>query len=83
MILNSFIYSSTALPALLCFNIDRLQIRAMQTEIETLQSVIENLKTEIDTGGDMEVTTSTKKKVICQTYNVIMFNSVIEIFTYL
>ncbi|CAG8485301.1 2863_t:CDS:10 [Paraglomus brasilianum] len=56
------IFQNMPLPALLCFNIDRLQIRAMQTEIETLQSVIENLKTEIDTGGDMEVTTSTKKK---------------------
>ena len=53
----------------------------MQTEIETLQSVIENLKTEIEPGGDIEVTTSTKKKVIFYTFNVIMFNRVVEIFT--
>ncbi|CAG8497631.1 8988_t:CDS:2 [Paraglomus occultum] len=56
------IFQNMPLPALLCFNIDRLQIRAMQTEIETLQSVIENLKTEIEPGGDIEVTTNTKKK---------------------
>ncbi|KAG0292861.1 WD repeat-containing protein 91 [Linnemannia gamsii] len=43
-----------ALPSLLCFNIDRLHRKALQCEIETLQSMIENLRKEIQS-SDAEI----------------------------
>ncbi|RUS21790.1 hypothetical protein BC937DRAFT_91464 [Endogone sp. FLAS-F59071] len=38
------------LPSLLAFNIDRLQRRTLQLEIETLRNVVEQLRTEISSG---------------------------------
>ncbi|KAF9153127.1 WD repeat-containing protein 91 [Linnemannia schmuckeri] len=43
-----------ALPSLLCFNIDRLHRKALQCEIETLQSMIENMRKEIQS-SDAEI----------------------------
>lgn len=49
-----FFAFSIALPSLLCFNIDRLHRKALQCEIETLQSMIETLRKEIQT-SDAEI----------------------------
>ncbi|KAG0098776.1 WD repeat-containing protein 91 [Podila epicladia] len=55
--LNNFlstVFQNMPLPSLLCFNIDRLHRKALQCEIETLQSMIETLRKEIQT-SDAEI----------------------------
>jgi hypothetical protein len=52
---------STALPSLLCFSLDRLHRKALESEIETLQTVVEGLKSEIES-SDHEIS-SLKEKV--------------------
>ncbi|RUP43684.1 WD40-repeat-containing domain protein [Jimgerdemannia flammicorona] len=47
--------------ALLTFNVDRLQRRSLQVEVELLRSVIEQLRAEVETGGN-EIS-SLKQKV--------------------
>ncbi|KAF9975926.1 WD repeat-containing protein 91 [Actinomortierella ambigua] len=44
--LLSTVFQNMPLPNLLCFNLDRLHRKALQTEIETLQGTIETLKKE-------------------------------------
>jgi predicted nucleic acid-binding Zn-ribbon protein len=41
-------YYSTALPSLLSFNIDRIQRKTQQTEIETLKAAVENQKAALE-----------------------------------
>ncbi|KAG9293772.1 hypothetical protein G9A89_019109 [Geosiphon pyriformis] len=60
------IFQNMPLPSLLCFNIDRLHRRALQNEIEELQSVVENLKLEIQ-DGDHEI--SSLKQKVAQTHS--------------
>ncbi|OAQ30943.1 WD40 repeat-like protein [Linnemannia elongata AG-77] len=50
----STVFQNMPLPSLLCFNIDRLHRKALQCEIETLQSMIENLRKEIQS-SDAEI----------------------------
>ncbi|KAF9930249.1 WD repeat-containing protein 91 [Linnemannia zychae] len=50
----STVFQNMPLPSLLCFNIDRLHRKALQCEIETLQSMIENLRREIQS-SDAEI----------------------------
>ncbi|KAG0049897.1 WD repeat-containing protein 91 [Gryganskiella cystojenkinii] len=55
--LNNFlstVFQNMPLPSLLCFNIDRLHRKALQCEVETLQSMIENLRKEIQS-SDAEI----------------------------
>ncbi|GJJ69581.1 hypothetical protein EMPS_01928 [Entomortierella parvispora] len=50
----STVFQNMPLPSLLCFNIDRLHRKALQCEVETLQSMIENLRKEIQS-SDAEI----------------------------
>ncbi|KAG0353777.1 WD repeat-containing protein 91, partial [Gamsiella multidivaricata] len=50
----STVFQNMPLPSLLCFNIDRLHRKALQCEVETLQSMIENLRREIQS-SDAEI----------------------------
>ncbi|KAF8949018.1 WD repeat-containing protein 91 [Haplosporangium gracile] len=50
----STVFQNMPLPSLLCFNIDRLHRKALQCEIETLQSMIENMRKEIQS-SDAEI----------------------------
>ncbi|KAG0309800.1 WD repeat-containing protein 91 [Dissophora globulifera] len=50
----STVFQNMPLPSLLCFNIDRLHRKALQCEVETLQSMIETLRKEIQS-SDAEI----------------------------
>ncbi|CAG8439635.1 10897_t:CDS:10 [Ambispora gerdemannii] len=54
------IFQNMPLPSLLCFNIDRLHRQTLQNEIKDLHRVIENLKSELET-GDHEISTLKQK----------------------
>ncbi|KAG0215672.1 WD repeat-containing protein 91 [Mortierella sp. GBA30] len=50
----STVFQNIPLPSLLCFNVDRLHRKALQAEVETLQSTIDNMRREIQS-SDAEI----------------------------
>ncbi|KAF9559401.1 WD repeat-containing protein 91 [Mortierella alpina] len=55
--LNNFlstVFQNIPLPSLLCFNVDRLHRKALQSEIEALQSMIDNMRKDIQS-SDAEI----------------------------